>query len=68
MFSMAEVARRNFTVLTLTEEQATAVRHGRRLPDLDLPGGLTAVLSPAEEFLALYRQRGADAVPEAVFV
>lgn len=68
LIGMADVARRSFTTLTLTDDQATAVRYGRPLPDLALPADLTAVLTAEDEFLALYRQRGADAVPEAVFV
>ncbi len=68
MIALADAARLNFAVLELSAEQASAVRVGRRLPDLPLPADLTALLDPAGEFLALYRQRGADAVPEAVFV
>ena len=68
MISMSDVARRNFAVLRLTADQAAAVRVGRRLPDLALPAELSALLDPDGEFLALYRQRDADAVPEAVFV
>jgi tRNA pseudouridine55 synthase len=68
MVSMSEVARRTFAVLPLTADQAAAVRVGRRLPDLALPATLCALLDPNGEFLALYRQRDADAVPEAVFV
>ena len=68
MIGMSDVARRNFAVLRLTAEQAAAVRVGRRLPGLALPAELSALLDPDGEFLALYRQRDADAVPEAVFV
>lgn len=68
LISMAAVARRSFSTLTLTDDQASAVRVGRRLSDLALPADLTALLTADEEFLALYRRRGADAVPEAVFV
>ena len=68
MINMSEVARLNFAVLQLTADQAAAVRVGRRLPGLALPAALSALLDPDGEFLALYRQRDADAVPEAVFV
>ena len=68
LISMVEVVRRSFATLTLTEDQAAAVRVGRRLPDLALPADLTAVLTVDDEFLALYRQRESDALPEAVFV
>jgi tRNA pseudouridine55 synthase len=62
------VARRCFPALDLTAEQAVAVRFGRRLQGICLPGELTAVFDPDGTFLALYRPDGADAVPEAVFV
>ncbi len=65
---IAAVARRCFPALDLTDEQAAAVRVGRRLPDTGLPGGRTAVFDPDGDFLALYRPEGVDAVPEAVFV
>ena len=68
MIGMSDVVRRNFAVLRLTAEQAAAVRVGRRLPGLALPAELSALVDPDGEFLALYRQRGADAVAEAVFV
>ena len=65
---IAEVARRCFTSLDLTDEQAADVRFGRRLPGTSLPGERTAVFAPEGEFLALYRPNGDDAVAEAVFV
>ena len=65
---IAEVARRCFTSLDLTDEQAADVRFGRRLPGTSLPGERTAVFAPEGEFLALYRPDGDDAVAEAVFV
>jgi tRNA pseudouridine55 synthase len=66
--SIAEAARSAFPSLDLDADQAQAVRHGRRL-DLDLgDAGETAVFDPAGEFLALYRQDGAQARPTAVFV
>ena len=68
VIGMSEVARQNFAVFRLTADQAAAVRVGRRLPDLALPAELSALIDPDGEFLALYRQRGADAVAEAVFV
>lgn len=68
LITMVEVARRSFTTMTLDGDQAAAVRAGRRLPGLQLPAELAALLSPGQEFLALYRQLGLDAVAEAVFV
>ncbi len=65
---LPEVVRRTFPVLVLDPEQAAAVRYGRRLPGLALPGHPTALLDPAGEFLALYRSDGPDAVADAVFV
>lgn len=52
----------------MTAEQASWVRNGRRLPDLALPAGLSAIFAPEGEFLALYRPAGSDAVAESVFV
>ncbi|HEY9294542.1 MAG TPA: tRNA pseudouridine(55) synthase TruB [Microlunatus sp.] len=68
LLPLADVARQTFPVLELGEQQAEGVRHGRRLPDVQLPAELTAVFAPTGEFLALYRPSGADAVAEAVFV
>jgi tRNA pseudouridine55 synthase len=64
---MADVARRAFPTTTLTREDAASVRVGRKLA-LDLgAAGPVAVLDESGEFLALYEQRGAEAVPVAVF-
>jgi tRNA pseudouridine55 synthase len=62
------VARTNFATLTVTETQALYIRNGRRLADVILPGGTTALLDPAGHLLALYNQEGPDAVADAVFV
>jgi tRNA pseudouridine55 synthase len=67
VLGLTEVVRRNFPVHTLAPDQAVAVGHGRRLPGLRLPAPLTALLDIDDTFLALYRQVGTDAVPEAVF-
>ena len=68
LMPLPQVARRTFPVLELDAEQATAVRSGRRLPGLSLPGDPTALLDSTGEFLALYRPTGPDAVADAVFV
>ncbi len=68
LVTIEDVTRAVFTVLVLTDDQERAVRYGRRLPGLALPAAQTALHSGTGEFLALYRQDGADAVPEAVFV
>lgn len=68
---ISEVARRCFTGLELTAEQARDVTYGRPLRDTPLPAERTAVFAPDGTFLALYRpdpDRVGDAVPEAVFV
>ena len=67
---ISEVARRCFTGLELTTEQARDVRYGRSLRDTLLPAERTAVFAPDGAFLALYRPDPSttDAVPEAVFV
>jgi tRNA pseudouridine55 synthase len=64
---MVDVARRVFPVHILGSEDAASVRVGRKLA-LDLgAAGPVAVLDEAGELLALYEQRGASAVPVAVF-
>jgi hypothetical protein len=50
------------------DDTATAVRHGRRLTGVPLPAPRVALFTGSGEFLALYRQQLAQAVPEAVFV
>jgi tRNA pseudouridine55 synthase len=62
------VIREGFATLTVTDQQASHIRHGRRLTDLVLPSSTTALVTQAGDFLALYRQDGADAVAEAVFI
>lgn len=68
LIDLATVAREAFPVFDCTAEQASAIRHGRRLPETSLPGDLSAMITAEEEFLALYRQVGTDARPESVFV
>lgn len=66
---LTEVARQSFPTFAATEEQADRVRHGGALAGTDLgSAGPVAVLTPEGEFLALYEQRGDDAVAVAVFV
>jgi tRNA pseudouridine55 synthase len=68
VIAMSAVARLCFDTVTLSEEQAADVRHGRRLAGLDLPAARAALLDENGAFLALYRRLEDDAVPEAVFV
>jgi tRNA pseudouridine55 synthase len=63
-----QVVRSSFSTMAVNETQAGQIRNGRRLADVILPNGTTALLDPAGYFLALYRQEGPDAVAEAVFV
>ena len=56
-----------FPWMQLDEAAAREVGYGRRLPGLTLPGDLAALYAPEGTFLALYRQDGPDARPEAVF-
>jgi tRNA pseudouridine55 synthase len=66
---LTEVARQSFPTFAATAEQADRVRHGGALAGTDLAAaGPVAVLTPEGEFLALYEQRGDDAVAVAVFV
>ncbi|GAB2750645.1 tRNA pseudouridine(55) synthase TruB [Nocardioides pakistanensis] len=67
LIPIAAVARRIFPAVDVDEAAAAAVKVGRRLT-LDLGGeGPVALFDPQDEFLALYEQRGADAVAVAVF-
>jgi len=68
LLPLPDAVRRCFTVLTLDERAAQAVRYGRRLPGVDLPADRTALFAASGEFLALYRRQPGAAVPEAVFV
>jgi hypothetical protein len=54
--------------MTVTDAQASYIRNGRRLSDLALPNTTTALVTEAGDFMALYRQEGADAVADAVFI
>ena len=64
---ISDVARRSFPSCDLGEDDAASVRYGRKL-QVDLgAAGPVAVFDPAGEFLALYEQRDAVAVPVAVF-
>ncbi len=65
---MADVVRTIFPVVCVDPTQAAWVRNGRRLSQLQLGPGLTGVFGPDQDFLALYRPVGSDAVAEAVFV
>lgn len=49
-----------------SEEEAIAVRHGRRLPSPAVGGGHWAVIDREGHLLAVYRQRGREAVAEVV--
>ncbi|HEY7584670.1 MAG TPA: tRNA pseudouridine(55) synthase TruB [Acidimicrobiia bacterium] len=49
-----------------SEEEAIAVRHGRRLPSPSARDGHWAVLDREDHLLAVYRQRGREAVAEVV--
>jgi tRNA pseudouridine55 synthase len=63
---IADAARAGFPTLDLDEDQARAVRVGRRL---DLPlGATTALFAPDGEFLALYGPGDGEARALAVFV
>jgi tRNA pseudouridine55 synthase len=68
LMPLGRVVRRCFATRTITDDQADWVRHGRRLPNVVLPEATSALLDKDGSFLALYRQEGADALAEAVFV
>ena len=65
---LEDVVRSSFATMTVNQNQANYIRHGRRLVGLILPDRTTALIDEAGSFLALYRQEGPDAVAEAVFV
>lgn len=67
MMSMADAARRSFPCVTVDPARAADVGFGRRL-DMTVPAGVTGILSPAGELLALYRPDGDGARPVAVLV
>lgn len=67
LIGLDKVAGRCFPTWRADRVQADAVRHGRRLPGVSLSASPTAVMDEAGQFLALYRQQGADAAAEAVF-
>lgn len=66
LLGLAEVARRSFACVELSDDQARDVGYGRSLA-LPLPASPTAMLH-GERLLALYRPDGDRAVPLAVLV
>ena len=68
LLDLTTLVRRTFATEVVTADEEAAVRVGRPLPGRQLPAELVALVSPGEEFLALYRSRDGLAVPEAVFV
>lgn len=69
LLGLGDAARTMFPVRTLDAGRSERVRDGRPLPGLDL-GTVSpvALFDPDGTFLALYRQRGAEARAVAVFV
>jgi tRNA pseudouridine55 synthase len=69
LLSMGEAARRFFPVVEVGPEDAVRVGHGKRL-SLGLPAGVTAVLGPDGDLLALYEpvapREDGDCKPVAV--
>ena len=66
VLAMADAARLGFVTRELDADEARGVRHGRPL-DLDLDG-LTALIAPGGDLLALYEPRDGLARPVAVLV
>ena len=66
LMTMAEGARRSFPVVELDAEQAQDVRYGRPI-ELSLEG-LTGLVSPGGQLMALYEPRQGRAVPRTVLV
>ncbi|QGF24930.1 tRNA pseudouridine(55) synthase TruB [Raineyella fluvialis] len=67
VLELDDAARNCFPWMTVDDRTADDVGHGRALPGIALPAPLTALFGPDGTFLALYRQVGPDARPEAVF-
>lgn len=67
LMSMAEAARRSFPVVELTPEQCVEVRFGRPLP-IQVGDGVTGLVSPGGQLLALYTRKGRGAAPVTVLV
>jgi tRNA pseudouridine55 synthase len=67
VIDLTQAARLGFPAVELSQEQATDVRHGRKL-DLPLGAGPHALFAPDGEFLALYEAAGEQARAVAVFV
>jgi tRNA pseudouridine55 synthase len=68
LIGLGPVARRCFATVTVDDDQASAVRVGRRLTGLRLPADPTALLTDDDELLALYRPDGDGARAVAVLV
>ncbi|WOQ18331.1 tRNA pseudouridine(55) synthase TruB [Raineyella sp. W15-4] len=64
---MDRAVRSCFPWLAVDEAAAREVGYGRALRGVTLPACLSALFGPDGTFLALYRQDGPDARPEAVF-
>jgi tRNA pseudouridine55 synthase len=67
VLALSDAAQRCFATLVVSAPQAAAVRHGRPLPEVNLPAPRTALIGPGGELLALYTERDGVARPEAVF-
>ena len=68
MVGLDDAARQSFPAFEADPEQATNVRFGRALPDVELgAAGPVAVFAPGGEFLALYEGSANGAKPLAVF-
>jgi tRNA pseudouridine55 synthase len=68
LVDIADVAAATFPVVVVDVALSDCVRNGRRLEDFSLGAPRAALFSDDGDFLALYRQAGATAVPESVFV
>lgn len=68
LMPMAEAARRSFPCIEVTPGQEADIRFGRPLPSLPVPAGVTGMVSPSGDLLALYRPDGDGSRPVAVLV
>lgn len=67
LMSMAEAARRSFTCVELSEEEAGDVRHGRALAR-QVPADPSGLIGPQGDLMALYRPSDSGSRAVAVFV
>lgn len=67
LMTMADAGRLSFPCVDVSEKEAADIHVGRRLDQL-VPAGVTGMISPSGELLALYRPDGDGSRPVSVLV